>query len=153
MMEVRAERTGWRDEDLSARHKAWGWNCPAVDLDFVMCEYNHGVPVALIEYKHKNANLQNMSSPTRNALADLATNYNKGPLPCFIAVYCPVDWWFKIIPLNPAAEKVYPNEAAKNLSERRFVASLYYMRKMKLSKEDDLWMEKLNSITPMEPKA
>lgn len=30
------ERTGWRDEEISARHRIWGVNCPAVDLDFLM---------------------------------------------------------------------------------------------------------------------
>jgi len=31
---------------LSDRHRQWGDDCPMVDLDFLMCEYNHGVPVA-----------------------------------------------------------------------------------------------------------
>jgi hypothetical protein len=31
------------------------FNCPAVDLDFVMAEHNHGLPVALIEYKERHA--------------------------------------------------------------------------------------------------
>ena len=33
MPEVRQERSGWRDMRLSERHRRWGWNCPAVDLD------------------------------------------------------------------------------------------------------------------------
>ena len=49
---VRQERTNWRDQELSARHRTWGFNCPAVDLDFLMVEYNIGKPVGLIEYKH-----------------------------------------------------------------------------------------------------
>ena len=36
MAEVRPERTGWRDEKLSQRHRMWGWDCPAVDIDFLL---------------------------------------------------------------------------------------------------------------------
>ena len=56
----RTERLGWRDERLSERHGHWGFNCPAVDLDFVMLEYNHGKPCALVEYKHKNTSSPNI---------------------------------------------------------------------------------------------
>lgn len=33
-MQVRKERTEWRDLSLSKRHRRWGWDCPAVDLGF-----------------------------------------------------------------------------------------------------------------------
>ena len=33
---VRAERTHWRDEALSERHRLWGYDCPAVDVDFLL---------------------------------------------------------------------------------------------------------------------
>ena len=151
MNEVRPERSGWRDDKISARHRLWGWDCPAVDIDFILCEYNKGLPVALIEYKHKDAQLPNMGNPSIMALADLATNYSKGPLPCFIAVYCNVHWWFKIIPLNSAAEKIYPNATSRNLSEKRYVASLYYMRNIKLTEsQDESWLKNLNNLHPNE---
>lgn len=46
------ERSGWRDMELSGRHRIWGFNCPAVDLDFLMVEYNLGIAIAVVEYKH-----------------------------------------------------------------------------------------------------
>ena len=49
------ERTGWRDQALSERHRAWGWDCPALDMDFVMIEYDNGKATALVEYKHEQA--------------------------------------------------------------------------------------------------
>ena len=52
-MEVRQERTGWRDEALSKRHRDWGWDCPAIDIDFLMIEYDKGKSVALVEYGGK----------------------------------------------------------------------------------------------------
>jgi hypothetical protein len=39
-LRVRPERTRWRDEALSARHRKWGFHCPAVDLDLILCEYD-----------------------------------------------------------------------------------------------------------------
>lgn len=36
------ERTGWRDENLSRRHREWGFHCPAVDLGFLLIEYDTG---------------------------------------------------------------------------------------------------------------
>jgi len=30
------ERTGFRDEALSRRHREWGINCPAVDVDWLL---------------------------------------------------------------------------------------------------------------------
>ncbi len=38
---VRQERTGWRDEKISQRHREWGYNCPAVDLDFEVVDRVH----------------------------------------------------------------------------------------------------------------
>jgi hypothetical protein len=148
MNDVRTERTGWRDNAISLRHRQWGFNCPATDLDFLMCEFNYSKPVALIEYKHKNADLCNMLHPTRNALCALCDGYKDGPLPCFVAVYCNEDWWFKIIPLNDAARKIYSTTDRCFLTEKRFVASLHWLRKMTLTESDKTWFDKLNDVPP-----
>ena len=55
MPEVRAERTGWRDEELSQEHRKWGFDCPTVDIDFLMLEYDTGRASALVEYKNEHA--------------------------------------------------------------------------------------------------
>ena len=65
---VRAERTGWRDQALSDRHREWGFNCPSVDLDFLMVEYNIGLPVALVEYKNERAWMPDFRHATYRAL-------------------------------------------------------------------------------------
>ena len=44
------------DRELSDRHRKWGHECPATDIDFLLNEYNHGIPVAIIDYKHYLAN-------------------------------------------------------------------------------------------------
>jgi hypothetical protein len=59
---VRRERTEWRDLELSKRHREWGLNCPAVDIDFLMVEYYYGKPVALIDYKRFTGSKDNTQS-------------------------------------------------------------------------------------------
>ncbi len=144
MQSWRTERTGWRDAELSKRHGSWGFNCPAVDLDFVMLEYNHGAPSALVEYKHINAQVVDTNHATYKALVALANGYKNGPLPCFIARYNPEDWSFQVIPLNEKAEKHYKHCKNEKLTEKRFVKSLHLLRKSELSKQDDTAIEQLN---------
>lgn len=144
MQSWRTERTGWRDSALSERHGKWGFNCPAVDLDFVMMEFNHGKPCALVEYKHKSAKVVDPSHATYRALKDLADGYGPSPLPCFVAIYDPEPWAFQIIPLNEAAERHYAHCVGETLSEQRFVKSLHLLRKGVLSHQDVAAIGQLN---------
>lgn len=141
----RVERSGWRDQAISDRHGKWGFNCPAVDLDFVMLEYNHGKSAALVEYKHKNAKPVDPGHATYRALRDLADNYKSGPLPCLVAVYDPEDWSFIVTPLNEAAGKHYDHCKGEKLSEQRFVKSLHLLRKRVLDADDERAIAQLNA--------
>ena len=146
---VREERTGWRCEKISRRHRQWGYNCPAVDLDFVVAEYNHGKPVALIEYKERRAQPSDLSHPTYRALVELADGYRGGPIPCLIATYCSDLWWFVVTPLNHRAREHYAHiPDGQVLSEQRFVTSLYKLRKDILTKEDEQAIAALNNRLP-----
>jgi hypothetical protein len=142
----RTERTGWRDEELSKRHGLWGFNCPAVDLDFVMMEYNHGKPCALIEYKHFNAKPIDPTHATYRALVDLADNYGPGALPCFVAKYNPEHWWFIVQPLNEKARQHYGWCQGQRLSEQRFVKSLHLLRMSVLGEKDLETIATLNAV-------
>lgn len=141
----RTERTGWRDAALSERHGHWGFNCPAVDLDFVMMEYNHGKPCALVEYKHKNAKAPDEGHATYRALVALADGYRNGLLPCFIATYDPEIWTFKVTPLNDSARKHYAHIGGEWMTERRFVRSLHLLRKSVLNAADEAAIGALNN--------
>jgi hypothetical protein len=141
----RVERTGWRDAALSERHGHWGFNCPAVDLDFVMMEYNHGKPCAIIEYKHRNATMPDVNHATYRALVALADGYRCGPLPCFIAIYDPDLWAFRVISLNEPARRHYAHCASESLTEQRFVRSLHLLRKSILTDEDEAAIRALNA--------
>lgn len=148
MRTARSERTGWRDSELSLRHREWGFNCPAVDLDFVMLEYNHGKPCALVEYKHTRAQKHDPSHATYRALIDLADNYRPGPLPCFVAVYDPEFWSFLVYPLNDPAKNHYRGCVGTALTEKRFVKSLHLLRKAVLSEEDESAIARLSANLP-----
>lgn len=128
---VRQERTGWRDAGISARHRLWGFNCPAVDLDFLVAEYNIGKPVGLIEYKHFRASPPLLKHATYRALSDLADGYRNDPLPFLIAFYWPEIWAFKILPVNVSANNHF--HAGEILCEREFVMRLYRLRRLVLA--------------------
>ena len=137
---TRLERTGWRDAEVSARHREWGFNCPAVDLDFLMVEYNLGKPVGLIEYKHHCSIMPlNLKHPTYRALSELA---NCAQLPFLIAKYWKRNWSFRVIPVNDVAQQHYSNP--EDMSEREFVQRLYRLRRLVLTNaiSDNLFDEK-----------
>lgn len=139
------ERTGWRDESISRRHRTWGFNCPAVDLDFLVAEYHIGKPVGLIEYKHFKAQTPNVLHPTYRALTALADGYNDGPLPFLIAFYWPDIWAFRVTPVNDCAKEHF--RMGEVLSELTFVKRLYKLRSLVLTEH---LMKSLNTTLPEE---
>ncbi len=143
---VRLDRSGWRDQEISERHREWGFNCPAVDLDFLVVEYNKGLPVCLIEYKHFKAQQPTLNHATYRALSDLANNYKTEGLPLMVAFYWPKIWAFKIIPVNNCAKKHFTD--GELLSEYDFVKRLYLLRRLTLA---DSLRDKLNKLLPSNP--
>lgn len=121
--QVRQERTGWRDLALSRRHRRWGWDCPAVDLDFLFLEYDKGKAVALVEYKHENAAPQYATHPTYQAMIDLG---NRAGIPVFGCRYAADFSWYKVTGLNTEARK-WINGQVK-ITEREWVTFLYRIR-------------------------
>lgn len=118
------ERTGWRDQEISRRHRRWGFELTAVDLDFLLVEYHIGVPVALVEYKHHRATAVDLDHPTYQALRNLA---DRPPaLPFVIARYWPDVWAFHVQPANNAAEHWLHGSA--DLSEAEWVGLLHHIR-------------------------
>lgn len=138
------ERTGWRDEEISRRHRLWGVACPAVDLDFVLLEYHHGKPCAIVEYKHVRAREIDPTKSNYRALVALANGYRNGAIPCFVARYNPVDWSFVVTPLNQVAADHYRESAGLWMTEQQFVRSLLFLRKSVLAKEDEAAIAALN---------
>jgi len=123
MPQVKVERTGWRDLRLSQRHRRWGWDCPAVDLDFLFLEYDAGKAVALVEYKHEQAAQQWPSHPTYLAMRDLGT---RAGVPVFGVRYADDFSWWRVVPLNGDAKHWLP--VPRKMTERGWVTFLYRLR-------------------------
>lgn len=125
------ERSGFRDERLSRRHRFWGEGCPAVDADFILAEYNHKVPVALIDYKAKAWSFRDWDA-NLGTLTELANGYRDG-IPFFVVSYSSdtLDW-FKVYPINEKAQEKldgYDEMCPLVLiEEKRYVAFLYWLR-------------------------
>ena len=133
MPDVTEERTGWRDQGISERHRKYGFDVPAIDIDFVLCEYDHNIPVAIIEHKNEFAKPQKKNMSGLQALKRLGDMAN---IPSFCVRYASDFSWFKVAPLNRIASKIYPecnNTSGEflgiELSEIEYVTFLYRLRK------------------------
>jgi len=124
MPEVAKERTGWRDLGLSERHRMWGWNCPAVDLDFLFLEYDQGKASAIVEYKHEQAKWPaDARHPTYQAMVDLG---DRAGVPVFAVRYKADFSRYRVVPLNGRARDWLPE--TNTMLECRWVSLLYKIR-------------------------
>jgi len=123
MNNVRKERTGWRDQELNERHRRWGWDCPAIDLDFLFIEYDKGKAAALVEYKNEFAKPQYTSHPSFQALILLG---DASDIPVIGVRYASDFSWWKVVPLNDKAKTYIPE--IKTMNEVEYVTMLYAMR-------------------------
>jgi hypothetical protein len=149
------ERTGWRDQEISKRHRRWGFNCPAVDLDFMLLEFNHGVPVAVVDYKH-HAKTEPLDGLDGNAVKALGGLYDERGenLPFFVTRYWPDSWAFKVLPMNDRACTWLTQGSWIGMTEQQWVTGLYKMRKLALGIRDIKYIERLNtSMPPVEEDA
>lgn len=125
-----------RDAWLSQRHRTWGYNCPAMDLDFVLVEYDNAQPVALIDYRHENGSidLNSIGSRVLGNLADMAG------IPAYIVQYGfkayhddmlwaegVGDPWFRIHAINIDAHANLPDDGYTG-TEFEYVAWLHRLR-------------------------
>lgn len=124
MPQVKPERTGWRDQRLSEEHRRWGWNCPALDIDFLFLEYDRGRVVALVEYKHESAPKQYASHPSYQALIDLG---NRAGIPVFVCRYADDFSSFTVTPLNAVAIRLCGRDRLV-FTKREWVKFLHHLR-------------------------
>jgi hypothetical protein len=134
------ERSGWRDQEISLRHRKWGFDCCATDLDFLMLEFNHGIPVALVDYKHhkKPDPLDGMHKNAIKAMSSLRDDLGQS-IPFLIARYWPEpdrDWAFEALPMNDAAREWITEDDWRPMTEVRWVRGLYAMRKLAIDIRD-----------------
>lgn len=137
---VREERSGWRDEALSRRHREWGFDCPAVDIDFLAVEYDAGLPVALAEYKAAGTPVD-LKSPSMRAVATLA---NMSGIPFFLAWYSVDGWWFDVQPMTRLAGRYV--SARRVFSEAEWVGLLYTLRKRQIPAHVDARLRRYRPV-------
>lgn len=136
MLSVRNERTNWRDEGISHRHRMWGYDCPAQDIDFLLMEYDKCKVVAIIEYKNTHALKQTKSKPQYRALIDLG---DKARVPVFNVRYSDDYSQYTVTALNEFAVSALPtaeqNPPRKTMTEKQYVSFLYWLRGRKAPAE------------------
>lgn len=127
---VKPEKTGKRDLALNNRHRTWGWNVPAEDIDFL--EYDNKKAVALVEYKKENAPRVFLKTDANlSALRDLA---DRAGLPAFVVRYA-IDFnWWTVRALNKIAKSIVP-EPLIRIPESKYVEFLYSIRGRKYEKK------------------
>lgn len=145
------------DYQLSRRHRKWGDDCPAVDLDFLLCEYYHGVGVAVVDYKHHRANPYKTNTKSFETLSGLYDKQGR-QIPFFIARYWPDIWAFRLKAVNEAAvsalleigRRSAPDDLPEwlDLDEQSYVRTLYLIRKRALNRGDERTIATLNTIKP-----
>lgn len=121
--EVAQERTGWRDQRISERHRMWGYDCPALDIDFLMLEYDRGVPSAIVEFKHEDAPQLRLEHPSIRTLNILCT---RACIPLFLVRYADDFSWFYVTPGNYRANEYVPEPVS--LTEPEWIKLLYRCR-------------------------
>jgi len=117
------ERTFQRDMKLLLRHRQWGFNIPAVDIDFL--EYDNRKSVALIEYKRASDLAEcnpNLTDANLQALVDLG---DRASIPVFCTFYKSLKW-YRVFPVNEIAKQKGPPEGI--LSEYKYVDFLYWLK-------------------------
>ena len=129
-LKVKEERTGWRDQGISARHRSWGYDCPALDIDFLMLEYDHGKAAALVEFKNEAAAQVHLGHPSMRAVIGLADN---SAIPFFVVRYAGDFSWYDVHPTNAKAREIVPKQI--KLTESEWVQLLYFCRDRKMPDE------------------
>jgi len=145
---TRPERTQWRDQKLSERHRKWGFNCPAIDIDFLMIEFHVGKPIAIVDYKRYTGSIKNLNQKSINAISTLANNSNN---PFFVVFYWDNIWAFQITAINNIAKNILQQhkiDKNKILTEQQYVSFLYKLRNIKLTKEEEKLIKFLNNKLP-----
>ena len=117
---VADERSDWRDSGLSRRHRDWGYDCPCLDIDGLVVEYDRAEPKALIEYKHAAHGPVSVTSTNRKALARLG---DRAGVPFLLVMYRREPWQFWVTPANDVARRA--STTTHGMSERQFVTLLY----------------------------
>ena len=117
--ELRSVKENWEGEILSHRHRDWGWDCPVVDLDFVVSSDKK--VLGIVEYKHNRSFASPKAfknHPTGRALCDLGNSLSER-IPVLFVYYDDDFQHFRIYPLNYGWEK-FDNFFGVDLTRKQY---------------------------------
>jgi len=119
------DRDKWRawNAEVAVRHRLYGLDCPAVDLDHLLIEYDHAKPVALFEQKHEDAPVLEALNASYQAIAELGTEARR---PVFEARYAGDYSRWVVTPLNDFARTWI--SGMTYFTEIGYVRFLYWLR-------------------------
>ena len=95
-----------------------------IDVDFLALEYDNGKPVALVEYKHEDADPQHSNHPSYRALCSLG---DAAQVPVFGVRYAGDFSLWRVLPLNQVAKDILEYRYHQ-MTESEYVAFLYRLR-------------------------
>jgi hypothetical protein len=130
---VRTESTGWRDSWISDKHRSWGYDLPASDIDFMLLEYDNMKPITLVEHKTVGCWKQFGRETVLRWHAPVATLATMAGLPSYLCLYEKHPAAFYVLATNEIAERVPGRNGCFGsemipMSERQYVAFLYHLR-------------------------
>ena len=122
---------------MGLRHRLYGFDCPAVDVDFLLVEYSSNRAVAIIEYKHRIAGEERKEWSGnlvprilfKSAILTLRALAKRARMPFFVAFYDDEDWRYEVYELFDG--KTYCMKKY-DFTELEFVRLLYKLRGMKM---------------------
>lgn len=132
-MQVRQERTNWRDSLLKEIHDEEKFPLPLNDLGFLVLEYDHGKPIALINYEKFNKPLTLTYQESMNNLRILADSLSPR-ISVFDVRYSyqkelDIIDKIKVTPINETAKgKIAHIDDYVILTEKEFIFFLYSLR-------------------------
>ncbi len=137
------ERTGWRDQQISERHRHWGSDIYFTDIDFCGIEYYSRKGIILVEYKEwcKRDSLVIQSAP-HQTLAWLADGRS---IPACVVIYNfdVLPRTFEVIPLNDSARRHFGKR--RIMTEEEWVTHQFRLRGLAQDEHFQHIIEKLKN--------
>jgi hypothetical protein len=126
---VKQERSNWRDEEFSKRHRKYGFPLAATDIDFLLIEYTSGEVVAIIEHKNICAKLSNSTA----SIKIISKFCDKSLTPFFVVRYAKInekEFTFKVFPINKSAKEKLKKSIV--MDEYDYVEFLWKLRNLEI---------------------
>lgn len=132
---VKPRLTNFGDGPISDWHRdALGYDMPAVDLDFLLVEYDRAIPCAVVDFKHSNTKAINYSHPSVRAVTELCSNQRRRPVPYFTVKYAEDCKMFQVFPMNGEAT-LFVGDQWQVMADEEFIEFQQRLRDERLNRK------------------